>query len=115
TIGFIYAGKLVALGSPTELKEQMGAGTTYEVVCDRPLDAVDLFQRLSWVAETSIFGSHCHVTLAPMTDGPERIRRTLTEAGIALQRMEPITPSLEDVFIHLIAEEDKRRARTEAA
>lgn len=115
TIGFIYAGKLVAQGSPTELKQHMGAGTTYEVVCDRPLDAVDLFQRLPWVAETSIFGSYCHVTLSPMADGPDRIRRTLTEADMALQRVEPITPSLEDVFIHLIAEEDKRRARTEAA
>jgi len=115
TIGFIYSGRLVALGSPTELKQHMGAGPTYEVVCERPLDAVDMFQRLPWVAETSIFGSHCHVTVAPGSEGPVLIRQALVEAQISLQRIEQITPSLEDVFIHLIAAEDQRQARPEAA
>ncbi|MCU0452569.1 MAG: ABC transporter ATP-binding protein [Bacteroidetes bacterium] len=115
TIGFIYAGKLVAIGSPTELKQHMGAGATYEVACERPLDAVDLFQRLPWAAETSIFGSHCHVTLTSAAEGPDLIRKTLAEAGMALHRLESITPSLEDVFIHLISEEDKRLTRTEAS
>jgi len=59
------------------------------------------FDALAWSART--------------LGGFSPIRRTLADAGMALQRMEPITPSLEDVFIHLIAEEDKRLARTEAA
>jgi ABC-2 type transport system ATP-binding protein len=114
SIGFIYAGRLVAIGSPTELKMRMGAGTTYEVACPRPLDAVDLFQREPWVVETSIFGSTCHVTVGP--DGnADRIRQALASADNEAGRVEPITPSLEDVFIHLIAEEDQRRARQEAA
>lgn len=114
TIGFIYAGRLVAIGSPTELKQRMGEGTTYEVVCEHPLDAVELFQRQSWVLETSIFGSNCHVTV----DGgqaEQKIRMTLDEAANRASRIEPITPSLEDVFIRLIAAEDARRARGEAA
>jgi ABC-2 type transport system ATP-binding protein len=114
TIGFIYAGRLVAIGSPTELKQRMGEGTTYEVVCERPLDAVDLFQRQSWVLETSIFGSNCHVTVHA-EQAEQQIRSALTAAANPVSRIEPITPSLEDVFIHLIAEEDARRARGEAA
>jgi ABC-2 type transport system ATP-binding protein len=114
TIGFIYAGRLVALGSPTELKQQMGSGTTYEVVCERPLDAVDLFQKEPWVDETSIFGSNCHVTVKA-GQGVEHIRALLEGSANPVTRIEPITPSLEDVFIHLIAEEDKRRGAAEAA
>ncbi len=114
TIGFIYAGRLVAIGSPTELKKRMGEGTTFEIVCERPLDAVDLFQRESWVVETSIFGSNCHVTVAPDI-GPAKIRKALAAAGNRASKIESITPSLEDVFIHLIAEEDQRRAAAEAA
>lgn len=114
TIGFIYAGRLVAIGSPTELKQLIGEGTTYEVVCDRPLEAVELFQQQSWVAETSIFGSNCHVTVRG-EDGASKVRSALTAAGIAASKVEAITPSLEDVFIHLIAREDARRERMEAA
>jgi ABC-2 type transport system ATP-binding protein len=114
TIGFIYAGRLVAFGSPTELKQRMESGTTYEVVCERPLDAVELFQSQPWVVETSIFGSNCHVTVEGDL-AEQKIRMVLDEAANRPSRIEPITPSLEDVFIHLIAKEDARRGRPEAA
>jgi ABC-2 type transport system ATP-binding protein len=114
TIGFIYAGRLVAFGSPTELKQRMESGTTYEVVCERPLDAVELFQSQPWVVETSIFGSNCHVTVEGDL-AEQKIRMVLDEAANRPSRIEPITPSLEDVFIHLIAKEDARRGRAEAA
>ncbi|OGU73946.1 MAG: multidrug ABC transporter ATP-binding protein [Ignavibacteria bacterium RIFCSPLOWO2_02_FULL_55_14] len=111
TIGFIYAGRLVALGSPTELKQGLSSMTTYEVKCARPLDAVDAFQELPWVKETSIFGHAFHVTVSSDPSAVGSIRDILMNDKNEVEAIEEILPSLEDVFIHLISEEDRRKAK----
>ncbi|HEX9828803.1 MAG TPA: ABC transporter ATP-binding protein [Bacteroidota bacterium] len=108
TIGFIYAGKLVALGSPTELKHRLNRYKIFEVQSEKPVEAMELLQEQKWVTETSIFGSSFHVSTADITNAKTRIRGVLDGKSLAVHRLEQITPSLEDVFIHLIAEEDQR-------
>ena len=108
TIGLVYVGKLIALGSPTQLKEKLGHYAMFEVLCGRPVEAMELLQQESWVVETSIFGTAFHVSTMSARDPMQRIQSTLRNKSISTERIEPITPSLEDVFIHLIAEEDKR-------
>ncbi len=108
TIGLVYVGKLIALGSPTHLKEKLRRYTMFEVLCNRPVEAMELLQQESWVVETSIFGTAFHVSTMGAADPMKRIQSTLRDKSISTERIEPITPSLEDVFIHLIAEEDKR-------
>ncbi|OGU27565.1 MAG: multidrug ABC transporter ATP-binding protein [Ignavibacteria bacterium GWA2_54_16] len=105
TIGLIYNGKLTALGSPLQLKASLEKYKIFEVACDRPVDAMESLQKESWVVETSIFGSAFHVSTRGIEDPAERIREVLGSQGIAVQNLERIVPSLEDVFIHLISEE----------
>jgi len=105
TIGLIYNGKLTALGSPLQLKASLEKYKIFEVACDRPVDAMESLQKESWVVETSIFGSAFHVSTRGIVDPAERIREVLGSQGIAVQNLERIVPSLEDVFIHLISEE----------
>ncbi|MBI5464530.1 MAG: ABC transporter ATP-binding protein [Ignavibacteriales bacterium] len=109
TIGFIYAGKLIALGAPTELKHRLDAFAIYEVSCDRPVDAMEILQRQPWVSETSIFGSAFHVTALNIRNAAGKIRAALRAQRIAINSLEKILPSLEDVFINLIAEEDGKK------
>ena len=108
TIGLIYAGKLSAIGSPTELKHKLDRYRIFEVGCDRPVDAMEELQKQSWVVETSIFGSSFHMSTVRDVEVSSEIEDVLTRQGIAVNRIEQITPSLEDVFIHLIAEEDSK-------
>ncbi|MBI2618957.1 MAG: ABC transporter ATP-binding protein [Ignavibacteriales bacterium] len=108
TIGLIYSGRLIAFGSPTELKHKLDQYKILEVVCGNPVDAMDALQTQPWVVETSIFGSAFHVSTTGLQDPEESIRSELTRQGIPVDRIEGIPPSLEDVFIHLIAEEDKQ-------
>ena len=105
TIGLIYNGKLTALGSPLQLKASLEKYKIFEVACDRPVDGMESLQKESWVVETSIFGSAFHVSTRGIEDPAERIREVLGSQGIAVQNLERIVPSLEDVFIHLISEE----------
>ncbi len=105
TIGLIYAGRLTALGAPTELKHKLDRYQIFEVHCDRPIDAMELLQRQDWVTETSIFGSSFHVSTGSQGDAKPRIKKVLANEAITVARIEQIVPSLEDVFIHLIGKE----------
>lgn len=109
TIGLVYTGKLIALGSPLELKRTLAEYRIFEVACDRPVDAMEILQKEPWVIETSIFGSAFHMSAAGKEDPEGRIRSILAANGIREKHIQRIVPSLEDVFIHLIGREDRKR------
>ena len=109
TIGLIYTGKLIALGSPTELKHSLDRYSVFEVQCSNTVDAMELLRGQAWAAETSIFGSAFHISTLNVSDAEKKIQGILTNEKIAVSRIEKIIPSLEDVFIQRIAEEDARK------
>lgn len=109
TIGLIYNGRLIAVGSPTELKQNLDRYSIYEVHCTQPVDAMELLKEQSWTAETSIFGSAFHVSTLNEPDSQKKIDQLLAKNQIRTKKIEKIIPSLEDVFIHMIAEEDARK------
>jgi len=115
TIGFIYSGKLIAMGSPNELKHNLDMYHVYEVHCSDPVEAMELLQQQPWTVETSIFGSAFHISTTNLPDAQTMIRQTLSSKQISVTQIEKIIPSLEDVFIHLIAAEDARKQQASAA
>ena len=108
TIGFIYNGKLVALGSPTELKHRLDRYTVYEVHCSDPVEAMEILRQQSWTVETSIFGSAFHISVDSSDREQFMIKQTLAKNKIDVTQIEKIVPSLEDVFLHLIDAEDSK-------
>jgi ABC-2 type transport system ATP-binding protein len=109
SIGLIYNGKIISIGSPTELKHNLDSYSIFEVQCSNPVDAMDLLRGQTWVAETSIFGSAFHVSTFNELDPQKKIRQVLAKERISADRIEKIIPSLEDVFIHRIAEVDSQK------
>ena len=109
TIGLIYGGKLVATGSPTELKHNLDRYSVFEVHCANPVDAMEILRKQVWTAETSIFGSAFHVSTLNQPEASSKINQLLARENIPVKKIEQIIPSLEDVFIHLISEEDARK------
>jgi ABC-2 type transport system ATP-binding protein len=104
-IRLIHAGRLVAGGSPREMKRTYIRNPILEVECDRVVDAMEMLQKEEWVLETSIFGIYLHVSVGDEAEGKAKIRRLLEANGIAVMRLNRIVPSLEDVFIQRIEEE----------
>ncbi|MCJ7612099.1 MAG: ABC transporter ATP-binding protein [Candidatus Aminicenantes bacterium] len=113
-IRLIHAGRIVAGGSPRELKERVIRHPLLEVECSRPVEALEILQREPWVLETSIFGTTLHVSVADEAEGRARIARILKQRSLSLIRLDRITPSLEDVFIHTIEEQTVARRSGEA-
>jgi ABC-2 type transport system ATP-binding protein len=101
----IHAGRLIAGGSPGELKRAYIRNPILEVECNRIVEALEVLQKEAWVLETSVFGSYLHVSVADEADGRARIASVLIANGISVTRIDRIMPSLEDVFIQRIREE----------
>lgn len=109
-IGFLYFAKLIAFGSPKELKAANTHGAILEIESERPAVALALLgEQKEWIGETSMFGNNIHISVADEASGAERARGLLAANGIAVARIEPIEPSLEDIFIYLIEQENRRR------
>jgi len=104
-IRLIHAGRIVAGGSPQELKTRYIENPILEVSCDRTVEAMEILQKEPWVLETSIFGLALHISVGDEEEGKRLVRARLARAGIAVDRVDRIMPSLEDVFIHKIEEQ----------
>ncbi|MFH1893654.1 MAG: ABC transporter ATP-binding protein [Candidatus Zixiibacteriota bacterium] len=102
-IVLIHAGRIVASGSPSELKSKYISDSLYEIECDNVLLALEILKRDDAITETSMFGNLIHISTADK-EIENRARGLLAERSVSLKRIEPIVPSLEDVFIHLVQE-----------
>ena len=98
----IYQGRIVAQGTPRELKQEVQE--TILMVNPEDLDAaLSLIKQLPGVAEAAVFGDGLHVAVAEPTEGERRINEVLAAHNIALRRrIERVRPSLEDAFIAVV-------------
>jgi ABC-2 type transport system ATP-binding protein len=99
-LALIYRGGIIAEGTPGELREKFMTRDILEIEADRVIDALEAL--VGHGIESAVFGSLLHATVADAATGEEQIRAVLGASGIAVARIEKITPSLEDVFVSLI-------------
>jgi ABC-2 type transport system ATP-binding protein len=109
-LGLIYRGELIAQGTPESLKREAMQEHLLEVLCDRPEEAIGALEGLPGVKDAALFGNALHVAAEDAEAAAAEIRRRLAEAGFAVGRIEPIAPSLEDVFVSLIEARDRALA-----
>jgi ABC-2 type transport system ATP-binding protein len=97
-VGYIYLSKLVAMGTIPELQRLPAAnpeGTTrVQIETDNASAMLGPLRELQGVREATIFGRAIHTLVE--TDHIEALRAHFPQA-----KMQPIVPSLEDVFVTL--------------
>jgi len=103
-LAFIYAGRLIALDRPEALKDSKQAGALVEVDCDAPAAAVESLQGEDWVEHARLHGGGVHVVVKGAEGAQARVEDALRAARVEARRVEPVRPSLEDVFDSLIRE-----------
>jgi ABC-2 type transport system ATP-binding protein len=107
-LAMIYQGRIIAVGTPSELKEKTLPQGVLEVEGDPLIEGLDLLKGESWVSEAAIFGDSLHVIGKEGADPEGEVAALFEEHGIRLDRKNWIRPSLEDVFVSLIQREEKR-------
>ena len=99
-IALLNHGRMLALDSPVRLQASI-AGDLVALRAAEPRRARDLLQRDSAVRSATLFGESIHLLMNPGQD-PGASTRRLKSAGLDVLEVGPISPSLEDVFIHLV-------------
>jgi ABC-2 type transport system ATP-binding protein len=97
----IYQGRVIASGTPRELKASLPE-TILAVYPDRLGEALEIARHLPQIGEAAVFGDGMHVAALKPEEAEAALRQALGQAGISVQRLARITPSLEDAFISLI-------------
>ncbi len=99
-LALIYRGKIIAEGTPGEMRQKYMKQDVLEIETDRTIEAMEII--FGNKIETAVFGSLLHATVENADESIPRIRQMLEASGIGVSRIEKITPSLEDVFVSLI-------------
>lgn len=103
-LAFLQRGKIIAYGSPEEIKRRMMRGQVLEIDPQDPASAMKVLRTVQAegelpLEEVALYGSRVHVVALDVLRHQAVIARRLTEAGVGINEMRVIEPSLEDVFI----------------
>lgn len=96
-LGLMYGGRLIALGTPEELKKGL-EGDLFQINTSSPMEAYEELEEMPFVSRVALFGTSLHV-MVEKGIGEEVILKLLKERGIDTLEAKKIIPSLEDVFI----------------
>jgi ABC-2 type transport system ATP-binding protein len=104
-VAVLEQGRLVALGTPSELARKLGRSQRLEieVAPDGVSTALDLLQRTAGVADPTEEDGTISVVGAEREAIPDLVA-ALVEAGVRVYRITPQEPSLEDVYFALHGE-----------
>ena len=110
-LALIFRGKMVALGTPTELKRNSMKGELLLVECERLGDAMDALQKTPGVMDAAVFGNALHLVVENAAGAEPEIRARLNQKGITVGRIAPIRPTLEDAFVSLTTSRTKEERK----
>jgi ABC-2 type transport system ATP-binding protein len=103
-LALMNRGRLIALDRPASLKRMLHE-PILRLDTDNAPKAVEALQKTTGVIDAAMFGRAVHVTVSDESAALDAIRGALSAAGRTCERLERITPSLEDVFVSLVRHE----------
>jgi len=110
-VGYIYLSKLIVCGEPDDLKQlpevNPAGARRLDVTCDHVTVGLQAMRRLTGVRSATVFGQSMHLLVEDRVT-EQQIHQRLAEANIKQADIRPIAPSLEDVFVTLTAEQQRR-------
>ncbi|KAB0671335.1 ABC transporter ATP-binding protein [Oryzomonas sagensis] len=113
-VGLIHKGRLLACDKPVALRRLAG-GSVLELVTPDARAAAQMLRQERPGLAVALFGDRLHLT----SDAPERtdreVRELFRQAGMELQALERVEPSLEDCFVAMIGEADGQQEPEPAA
>ena len=109
-LALMYRGKVIALDSPADLKHSLDAVNILKLECSDILGAMQRLRDLPGITDVAVFGGGLHVRTSDAANAVPSIRAALAQSGIEIAVLEQIQPSMEDVFVGLIEDEERKAA-----
>ena len=100
-LALIFRGRLVALGTPTELKLNSVHGELVVIEASPLGQALDVVKASEGIRDAAVFGNALHIVAADADAAMRTVQAAMDASGIKVRRMARIRPSLEDAFVAL--------------
>ncbi len=104
-LALLHRGRLLGLGTPAEVKSLM-PGALFEVRTPAPRRTAAVLREGLPGASVGLFGDRVHLSARATAELEATVRRILTAAAIELHSFRAIEPSLEDVFVAVLAQQN---------
>jgi drug efflux transport system ATP-binding protein len=105
-IALMDRGKLLAVGTPHEVKKLM-RGSILEVRASESRQATAILRERLGATSVGLFGDRVHVVTGDPEAARLQVEQILAGAGLKVTDLRPIEPSLEDVFVSVLAGKEK--------
>ena len=102
-LALIDRGQIVALGTPTELKQRHMKGELLLAEVNPLVRALEVLESAPGVLDVAVFGNALHLVVEDAQAQTPKLRHYLEERNVEVRRLDPIPPTLEDVFVSLTA------------
>jgi ABC-2 type transport system ATP-binding protein len=99
-VGIMRAGRLLAMDTPSALKELAFSGLAWDVFAEPILSALEALEACPFVLRAGLAGDHMRAITQPDVER-EMLLERLESAGLENLRADLVEPSLEDVFLSL--------------
>ncbi len=106
-LGLLDRGKLLAIGTPDEIKQLM-EGDILEIRCSDARTGTNLLRQRMPDEQVGLFGDRIHIVTQTPQESRERAQQILVSEGIDIAEIRPSDPSLEDVFISVLKRENEQ-------
>jgi ABC-2 type transport system ATP-binding protein len=101
-LALIDQGKIVASGSPAELREKHFHAHLLELDCESMFLWLDDLEKTPGIEEVAMYGNKLHLTAQDPATAEARIRELAARKSLRVISLREITPSLEDIFVSVM-------------
>ena len=107
-LALMHRGRLIGLGSAAELKAALVSHTLMHLESTDVLESLRALEQCPEVVEAAVFGSGLHLMVRDAAAAESAVRKALGEHRIEVKRLAVIEPSMEDVFVAMIEQEERK-------
>src|SRR4030095_12394596 len=101
-LALIDAGKIVASGSPSDLRHAHFHARLLELDAESTFRWIDALERTPGIEEVAMHGNKLHLTVKDPADAKARIQTVGESLKLRVNAIREITPSLEDIFVSVM-------------
>ena len=106
-VGFMQGGRLLVEGAPRELTRTL-EGRVLELAAHPKKRAAEIARADPGVEDVIEFGDRLHLRVSEAAGPLAKLPTALESAGVNVSRLQQVRPSMEDVFISLLAQREGR-------
>ncbi|MFZ5897529.1 MAG: ABC transporter ATP-binding protein [Myxococcota bacterium] len=112
-LAFIFRGQVLDVGSPEQIVERRNLRAA-ELVVERPREAADALRAAAEVDEVAHYGHVLRFTTKHGADPAALATRILEQAGMAVQSVAASRVTVEDAFVSMVREDERKRVAAAA-